>query len=144
LDSYFDIPSLTDNNHNADRTKAIKYLIAGGYLSIKIIQTTPYAAITQKGANAYHSEYFLEQHKDYIAKRTEKRIMIWCNIVVALGVLYTLYRDNFISNKPSKELTQILTRLTDQNTDSTSVQKSIFQAQTFKFPHIDTVKKGLP
>lgn len=109
LDYAVEIEILTKNEKDVERVKALKYLISSGYLKyVHYDGKYNTVLLQQKDIEAYHSEYFLEAHKDHVSKITERRVMIWCNIVVALGVIVTLWKDIF------KEKENIVVQLPQQ------------------------------
>jgi hypothetical protein len=113
------INNIANSGGNIDENlKAIRYLLAAKYFEYAENNNEQHVRITQLGLDAINSEYFLEKGKEYIRERNNNRWMIALNIVVAIGVVYSIYKDQFIKSPSSKDKQQIIIRRETKTLDS--------------------------
>ena len=129
LNSGVDINAvLNENKANLkQRDKAIKYLYAIGYIEYTNLEEKSLISVTKKGQNAYASEYFLSLHIEKIKTRNNNRWMRVTNAVLALGVIYSIFHDNFNCGK----------KAIDKN-------KPKIEQINIKADYLSTPKKTLP
>jgi uncharacterized radical SAM superfamily Fe-S cluster-containing enzyme len=98
LDYAVHIQTLTNNDKDIEKIKAIKFLIAGGYVKYVFYdQKFNSILITQTGLDAYNSVYFLQKEEDEWSKKKNNTISALSAIVVAAGVLWSILQP--IPNK---------------------------------------------
>lgn len=90
-----------------DNMRAIRFLLSTGYLKHHDQNNISGALMTQKGTDAFNSEYFLSIYKEQIRLRNNNRWMILFNGVVAFGVIYSIWNsDAKVSSSPKEQSVQ--------------------------------------
>ncbi len=96
------------DNIKKDGIRAVKYLLAGGYFKYEQRRGTESVQITQKGLDAYYSEYFLNIRKEDRKKTINNRYTIAFGVITAFGVLFAILKDTILNEGTSKQQLKII------------------------------------
>jgi hypothetical protein len=88
---------------NIENARAINYLVSSEYLTLSTKDSKQYLLLTQKALDAFNSEYFLTEHESQLRQRNYNRWQIICAVIVAFGVVYSIWKDDFKCNPSPKD-----------------------------------------
>ena len=120
------------------REKALRYLLATGFLEYYRISNLHSCVITQKGIDAFNGEFFKSIHEEEKRKRTNNRWMIRTNAILAVGVIYSIFHDNFKCSEKVSDKTQ--TKLVHLCKKEYPV---LNPGKTYPFSHLSAAKDSL-
>lgn len=96
------------NNNVRENSKAIQFLVSGRYLKLHQRDNNQYLTLEPLGLDAFHGEFFLNQYHEERRKRSYNIWAICLNVIIAIGVIYSIYKDEFKGTPSAGSIQNIL------------------------------------
>ena len=88
--------------------------------------------ITQKGIDAFESEYFLSEDEKEKRESNKNRYTIAFGVITAAGVIFAIINSTLLTNNTSKEPQKIIIELQSKKLDSSLLPLKILPSSIHK------------